>query len=125
MLHTPAKVIRIVFLDFRKALDPVDHNKLLETFINIGVRPALVEWFASYLQGRSQFTSFQGEQSILREVKGGVSRESKKCPMAFILKINQLSQITIPREREQTCEASEDEDTVMFIDDTALSEVIN
>ena len=48
-MHTSGKVIRIVFLDFRKAFYLVDHNKLLKTFTGIGVRPALVGWFASYL----------------------------------------------------------------------------
>ena len=86
-MHTPGKVIRIVFLDFRKAFDHVDHNKLLETFTSIGVWPAFVGWFASYLHGRSQFTSFQGEQSDLRKIRGGVPQGSKLGPLAFILKI--------------------------------------
>ncbi len=62
-MHTPGKVIRIVFLDFRKAFDLVDHNKLFATFTVIGVRPPLVCWVASHLHGRSQFTSLQGEHS--------------------------------------------------------------
>jgi hypothetical protein len=33
------RVIRIVFLDFRKAIDlNIDHNKLLENMCNIGVQ---------------------------------------------------------------------------------------
>ena len=124
-LHTPGRAIRIVFLDFRKAFDLVDHNKLLETLMNIGVRPALVGWFSSYLHGRSQFTSFQGEKSDVQKIKGGVPQGSKLGPLAFILKINNLPQITIPNEREWQCDASEDQDTVMFVDDTTLSEIIN
>ena len=123
--HTPGKVIRIVFLDFRKAFDLVNHNKLLETFTNIGVRPALVGWFASYLQGRSQFTSFQGEQSDLKKIKGGVLQGNKLGPISFILKINQLPRVNSLNDQEPICEASEDQDTVMFIDDTTFSEVIN
>ena len=123
-MHTPGKVIRIVFLDFRKAFDLVDHNKLLETFTGIGVRPALVGWFASYLHGRSQFTSFQGEPSDLRKIRGGVPQGSKLGPIAFILKINHLPQVAIPNEQEQICEASDDQDIAMFVDDSTLSEVI-
>jgi hypothetical protein len=44
-LDETQRVIRILFLDFRKAFDLIDHNKLLENMCNIGVRPALVEWF--------------------------------------------------------------------------------
>ena len=43
------RVIRIVFLDFCKAFDLIDHNKLVENMRSIGVRLALIKWFASYL----------------------------------------------------------------------------
>ena len=32
------KVVRVSLLDFRKAYDLINHNKLLENFMNIGVR---------------------------------------------------------------------------------------
>ena len=51
-MESPNKIVRIVFLDFRKALDLIDHNLLLEDFMQIGVRPAAVGWFASYLPNR-------------------------------------------------------------------------
>jgi hypothetical protein len=51
-MRTTGKVIKIVFLDFRKAFDLNDHNKPLKSFNHICVRPALASWFASYLQGR-------------------------------------------------------------------------
>ena len=43
----PYRVVRIVYLDFCKAFDLIDHNKQLENFKPIGVRPALVSWLAS------------------------------------------------------------------------------
>ena len=57
------RVIRIVFLDFRKAFDLIDHNKLLENMCNIGVRPALIKWFATVLKDRSYFTRVGKEES--------------------------------------------------------------
>ena len=59
------RVIRIVFLDFRKAFDLIDHNKLLENMKEMGVRSVLIRWFASYLDERSHFTQFGKEASIL------------------------------------------------------------
>ena len=38
-------MIRIVFLDFRKAFDLIDHNKLLENMKEMGVRSILIRWF--------------------------------------------------------------------------------
>ena len=47
------RVIRIVFIDFRKAFDLIDHNKLLENIKEMIVRSVLIRWFASYLNERS------------------------------------------------------------------------
>ena len=47
------RVIRIVFLDFRKAFDQIDHYKLLENMKEMGVRSVLI-----YLKERSHFTQF-------------------------------------------------------------------
>ena len=45
---TPGSVItRIMFLDFRKAYDLIDHNIMLENCCKIGIRPALTTWLAS------------------------------------------------------------------------------
>ena len=38
------KFVRIMFLDFRKTFDLINHNMLLENFMQIGVRPAVVGW---------------------------------------------------------------------------------
>jgi hypothetical protein len=75
--ESPKKIVRIMFLDFRKAFDLINHNVLLENFMQIAVRPAVVGWFASYLYNRSQVTSFQGEQSDCKRIKGGVPQGSK------------------------------------------------
>ena len=49
-MESSGKVVRIIFLNLRKAFDPVDHNKPLKNNVEIGVRPALIAWFGSYLQ---------------------------------------------------------------------------
>ena len=107
-----------------KAFDLINHNVLLENFMQIGVRPAVVGWFASYLYNRS-LTSFQGERSDCKRIKGGVPRGSKLGPIAFIIKINQLPMSIIPNNYDQICNAVEDQDVAMFMDGTTLSEVIN
>lgn len=61
----------------------------------------------------------------MRKIKGGVSQGGKLGPIAFILKINNLPHITIPNKQEWQGDASEYPDTVMFVDDTAFSEISN
>jgi hypothetical protein len=60
VMENNKKIVRITFLDFRKAFDLIDHNRLLQNFgqRDIGKRPDLIGWFASYLQGRLQITSW-------------------------------------------------------------------
>ena len=79
-MQSPQRIVRITFLDFRKAFDLINHNVLLENFMQIGVRPAVVGWFASYLYNRSQVTSFHGEQSIVNE-----SREAFHKGLSWVL----------------------------------------
>ena len=47
-MESTQRVVRITFLDFRKAFDLINHDVLLENFMQIGVRPAVVGWFVSY-----------------------------------------------------------------------------
>ena len=119
------KIVGVTFLDFRKAFDSIEHNRLLENFRDIGIRPGLIGWFASYLQGRTQMTSYHGVKSERMEINGGVPRGSKLGPIAFIIKINQLPSVTKWESAETTNQNVMDEgETVMFMDDTTLSEVI-
>ena len=85
-MESPQRIVRITLLDFRKTFDLINHNVLLENFVQIDVRPAVVGWFASYLlfYNRSQVTSFHGEQSDCKRIKGGVPQGSKLGPIAFL-----------------------------------------
>ena len=87
------RVIRIVFLDFCKAFDLIDHNKLLENVKEMVVRSVLIRWFASYLNERSHFTQFGKEASDFVNVAGGVLQGSKLGPIAFVTKINVLPSV--------------------------------
>ena len=88
-LHTPGKAIRIVILDFRTVFDLVDHSKFSLDLYEYRY-PARVGRmvFSSYLYGRLQGTSFQGEQSDLRRIESGVPQGSKLGPISLILQIN-------------------------------------
>ena len=123
-MESSQRIVRITFFDFRKAFDLVN-NVLLENFMQIGVRPAVVGWFASYLYNRLQVTSFHGEQSDYQRIKGGVPQGNKLGPFAFIIKINQLpTSIIVPNNQDQICNTVEDQDVAMFMDDTTLSAIL-
>ncbi len=117
-MENHGNVVRITFLDFRKAFDLIDHNKLLQNFKKVGVRPALLAWLGSYLQGRSQVTKVGNTFSDPAYIKGGVPQSSKIGPLAFIVHINDLPSVV---------QSSYDNSDIvsMFMDDTTMSEVLN
>lgn len=128
-LDSPGFVIRITFLDFRKAYDLIDHNILLKNCWKIGIRPALITWLASYLSGRTQVTKYGSEVSDRLEVHGGVPQGSRIGPVAFIVHINGLPLVLKESERtynDDVPKGNEDEDDVtIFMDDTTISEIID
>ena len=74
-MDIPQRVIRVIFLDFRKAFDLIDQNILLENMRTIGIRQSLIKWFATYLKNRSHFTTVGKDESEYQYVNGGVPRE--------------------------------------------------
>ena len=112
------RVIRIVFLDFRKAFDLIDHNKLLENIKEMVVRSVLIRWFASYLNERSHFTQFGKEDSDFVNVTGGVPRSSKLGPIALVIKINMLPVIEQVVAQGVNDDVVVDENTILFMHDT-------
>ena len=56
----------------------------------IGVRPALVKWFPTFLKERSHFTKFGDEESGFEYINGSVPQGSKidQLPLSYILIIS-------------------------------------
>ena len=119
-MENPDTVIRVIFLDFTKAFDLIDHDSLLSDLEKIGVRPALLPWLASYLSQRQQRVKFDRKLSNFRDINAGtVPQGSKIGPFSFIAKINRLPDVAV------TDNSTNTEQVSMSIDDTTLSEILN
>ena len=55
----------------------------------MGVRPALIKWYATFLKDRSHFTRVE---SCFQNISGGVAQGSRVGPVAFMVHINKLPQ---------------------------------
>jgi len=49
--------VDIVYLDYRKAYDSVNHAKLFEKLILANIDLTVIKWIASFLQGRTRNSS--------------------------------------------------------------------
>ena len=65
-------VTGIVYIDLRKAIDFVNHDLLLQKLSGSGLRNMELNWFKSYLGGKSQAVAVDGNISDISPIIVGV-----------------------------------------------------
>ena len=99
----------LVFIDYKKAFDLIDHGLLLEKLKTYGVGDNKLDLLRSHLSGRTQYVHINDCHSSPRTVSAGVPQGSILGPILFLLFINDLSS------------AAQHSTIDIYVDDTALS----
>ena len=80
----------VIYLDFAKAFDKVNHNILLKKLSHIGIRGNLHNWFEDYISNRKQRACIGGILSDAEKVLSGVPQGSVLGPILFIIMMNDI-----------------------------------
>jgi predicted Holliday junction resolvase-like endonuclease len=97
-----------LFIDFSKAFDTINHNKLKVALEKIGIRGPLLQWFESYLSERKVLVRVEDVYSKVRLCPTGVPQGSILGPILYIIYVNDMFNIV------RKCKI------YMYADDTVL-----
>ena len=90
-------LIDVIYLDFAKAFDTVNHDIILEKLKNeYNIDGLMLKFIKDYLQGRKQRVAVNGTLSDIRAVKSGVPQGSILGPLLFVLFINSMQNRVSP-----------------------------
>ena len=80
-------ILITLLIDLKKAFDTIDHRILLRKLYSYGIRGSMLNWFESYLTGRSQYVIFDGKVSETRDIKCILG------PLLVIVSVNDICNV--------------------------------
>ena len=106
--------VDMIYLDFSKALDKVDHGILMHKLRDLGITGRLGLWFFHFLNNRQHYVRMSGGISQPHPVLSGVPQGTVLGPLLFLIMIIDIDKGISPCSK-----------LVSFADDTRVYSCIN
>ena len=110
--NNPKSSVDMIYLDYAKAFDKVDHGVLLNKLKTFGICGKLCEWLHSFLTNRRHHVRIPGGVSKSDNVLSGVPQGTVLGPVLFLVLISDISN-------------NVDSNITSFADDTKVFTTIN
>ena len=82
--------VDMIYIDFSKAFDKVDHGVLLHKLRDMGIAGNLGIWFHSFLSNRYHFVRLPGGSSAASPVIGGVPQGTVLGPLLVLILMSDI-----------------------------------
>ena len=86
--------VEMIYLDFSKAFDKVDHGVLLHKLKDLGITGKLGIWFFQFLTNRTRYVRIPGGISKDSPVLSGVPQGTVLGPLLFLIMISEINKGT-------------------------------
>ena len=106
------KFAGLVFIDFKKAFDTVNHNIICKKLKLYGLHHLELSWFKSYLTNRKQFCRVNVVDSEIGEIEFGLPQVFPKFHVLALFSSSSTSMISH--------KSAQDSNVSMYADDTSL-----
>ncbi|CAK1580211.1 unnamed protein product [Parnassius mnemosyne] len=83
--------IDVIYTDYSKAFDRINHSRLLYKLKCVGISGDLLRWFSSYIENRTQAVVVNNYISSWVKIPSGVPQGSLLAPLLFAIFVNDIN----------------------------------